>query len=66
MKGFKSVLSINKIDVEAHLIIKFSKRNFGGILRPKSGKRPLVTGLIHRPTSNEQFASVLSLLEFAA
>ena len=30
-----------------HLSIKFSKKNFGGILRPKSVRRPLVIGLIY-------------------
>ena len=42
-------------DVETHLTVKFSKKNFGGIVRPKSVRRPLVTGLIHRLTANEQF-----------
>ena len=35
MERFKSVLSINtaqSTEVEAHLSIKFSKKNFGGIL----------------------------------
>ena len=30
-----------------HLSIKFSKKNFGGILRPKSVRRPLVIGQIY-------------------
>ena len=42
MEGFKSVLSITieSTEVETHLSIKLSKKNFGGILlRPKSGRR---------------------------
>ena len=33
-------------EVETHLSIKFSKKDFGGILRPKSVRRTLVIGLI--------------------
>ena len=41
-------------EVETHLSIKLSKKNFGGILRPKSVRRTLVIGLIYRPRANTQ------------
>ena len=53
-----SVLSINaeSAEVETHLSIKFSeKKNFGGILRPKSVRRPMVIGLIDGLRANKQF-----------
>ena len=34
---------------------KFSKKKFGRIRRPTPARRPLVMGLIRRPTANEQF-----------
>ena len=37
------------------LSIKFSKKNFGGILRPKSVRRPLVIGLIYGSRANKKF-----------
>ena len=42
-------------EAETHLLIKFSKKNFGGILRPKSVRRTLVIGLIYGPRANKQF-----------
>ena len=39
-------------EVEA---IKFSEKNFGGMLKPKSVRRTLVTGLINGPRANKQF-----------
>ena len=42
-------------EVETHLSIKLSKKNFGGTLRPKSVMRTLVIGLIYGPRANEQF-----------
>ena len=51
MEPFNSVFIYQWIaettDVETHLSIKFSKRNFGGILRPKSVQRPFVIGIIY-------------------
>ena len=38
-----------------HLSIKLSKKNFEGILRPKSVRRKLVIGLIYGPRANKQF-----------
>ena len=38
-----------------HLSIKLSKKNFGGILRPKSVRRTLVIGSIYGPRANKQF-----------
>ena len=56
MERFKSVLSIvESTDVETHLSIKLSKKNFRGILRPKSVRRTLVIGLIYGPRANKQF-----------
>ena len=46
-------LSLQKL--ETHLSIKLSKKNFGGILRPKSVRRTLVTGLIYGLRANKQF-----------
>ena len=43
------------LEAETHLSIKFSKKNFGGILRPKSVRRTLVIGLIYVPRANKQF-----------
>ena len=42
-------------EVETHLSIKLSKKNFEGILRPKSVRRTLVMGLIYEPRENKQF-----------
>ena len=42
-------------EVEPHLSIKLLKKNFGGILRPKSVGRTLAMGLIHGPRANTQF-----------
>ena len=42
-------------EVETHLSIKLSKKNFGGILRLKSVRRTLVIGLIYGPNANKQF-----------
>ena len=42
-------------EVETHLFAKFSKKNFGGILRPKYVRRTLVIGLIYGPRANKQF-----------
>ena len=36
-------------EVETHLSIKLSKKNFGGILRHKSVTRTLIKGLMHGP-----------------
>ena len=41
--------------METHLSTKLSKKNFGGILRPKSVRRTLVIGLICGPRANKQF-----------
>ena len=58
MERFKSVLSMNSsvepTKVETHLSIKLSKKNFGGILRPKSVRRILVTGLVYGLRANKQ------------
>ena len=40
---------VESTEVETHLPIKLSKKNFGGILRPKSVRRALVIGLIYGP-----------------
>ena len=42
-------------EAETHLSIKFSNKNFGGILRPKSVRRTLVIVLIYGPRANKQF-----------
>ena len=42
-------------EVEMYLSSKFSKKNFGRILRPKPVRRPLVTGLSYGPRANKQF-----------
>ena len=42
-------------EVETHLSIKFSKKDFGGILEPKSVRRTLVIGLIYGTRANKQF-----------
>ena len=60
MERFKSVLSMNSrvvepTKVETHLSIKLSKKNFGGMLRPKSVRRTLVTGLVYGLRANKQF-----------
>ena len=57
MEHFKSVLSIiaDPIEAETHSSIRFSKKNFGGILRPKSVRRTLVIRLIYGPRANKQF-----------
>ena len=41
-------------ETETHLSIKFLKKDFGGILRPKSVRRTLVIGLIYEPRGNKQ------------
>ena len=46
---------VESTEVEMYLSIKLSKMNFGGILRPKSVRRTLVTGLIYGPRANKQF-----------
>ena len=38
-----------------HLSIKFSKKNFVGILRPESLRRSLVIGQIYGPRENKKF-----------
>ena len=59
MEHFKSVLSINTVAESAeagmHLSVKFSKRHFGGMLRPKSVRDTLVIGLIYGPRANKKF-----------
>ena len=40
--------------VETHLSIKLSKKNFGGILRPKSVRRTLVMGANLWARANKQ------------
>ena len=54
--GRWNVLSViaESAEVEMYLSIKLSK-NFAGILRPKSVRRTLVTGLIYGPRANKQF-----------
>ena len=42
-------------EVEMHLSIKFSKKNFENILRPKSVRRQVFIGLIYGPRANKQF-----------
>ena len=42
-------------EVEMHLSIKFSKKNFGGILRPKPVRRTLAMGLIYGSRATKQF-----------
>ena len=42
-------------EVETPLFIKFSKKNFRGILRPKPVRRTLIIGLIYGPRANKQF-----------
>ena len=46
---------VESTEVQTHLSIKLSKKNFGGILSPKSVRRTLVTGLIYGPRANKQF-----------
>ena len=41
--------------VKTQLSIKLSKKNFGGILRPKSVRRTLGLGLIYGPRADKQF-----------
>ena len=41
--------------VEMYLSIKLAKKNFGGILRPKSVRRTLVTGSVYGLRANKQF-----------
>ena len=48
-------LIVEPTKVETHLSIKLSKKNFGGILGPKSVRRTLVTGLIYGLRANKQF-----------
>ena len=58
MEYFRSVPSIliaESTEAKVHLSIKFSKKNFGGILRLKSGRRTLAIGLIYGPRANKQF-----------
>ena len=52
-------------EVETHLSIKLSKKNFGGILRPKSVTRTLNKGLMRGPRVISSLISVMSLLDFA-
>ena len=44
-------------EVETHLSISinFSKKNLGGILRPKSVRRTFVIGLIYETRATKQF-----------
>ena len=42
-------LTAESTEVETHLSIKLSKKNFGGILRPESVTRTLIKGLMHGP-----------------
>ena len=44
------------VEVETHLSIKPSKKNVGGMLRPKSARRTLVIRLIYGPRANKRFA----------
>ena len=46
---------VESTDVQTHLSIKLSKKNFRGILRAKSVRRTLVIGLIYEPRANKQF-----------
>ena len=46
---------LSPTEVKTHSFIKFSKKSFGGILRPKSVRRPLIVGLIYGPRANKQF-----------
>ena len=46
---------VESTEVETHLSnIKLSKKNLGGILRPKSVRRTLVIRLIYGPRANKQ------------
>ena len=38
-----------------HVSIKLSKKNFRGILRPKSVRRTLIIALIYEPRASKQF-----------
>ena len=49
---------VEPTEVETHLSIKLSKKNFGGILRPKSVRRALVIGLIYGLRAIKQFDKV--------
>ena len=66
MERFKSELSINSwsTEVETHLSIKFSKKNFGGILSTKSVRRSLVIVLMYGPIANKQFDIAFSVFPF--
>ena len=58
MERFRTLLSINigePTEVGTHFSLKCSKKNFRGILRPKSVTRSFVIGLIYRPREIEQF-----------
>ena len=54
---FQKCTAINSESTEAetHLSIKFSNKNFGRILRPKSVRITLVIGPIYGPRANKQF-----------
>ena len=54
---YKTLIVVST-DVQTHLSIKLSKKNFRGILRPKSVGRTLVIGLIYGPRANKQFDMV--------
>ena len=51
---FQKCTVVESTEVETHLSIKLSKKNFGGILRPKSVRRTLVIRLIYGPRANKQ------------
>ena len=57
MEHFKSdcQLIAESTEAETHLSIKFSKKNFGQILRPKSVRRTSFMGLIYGLRANKQF-----------
>ena len=57
MARFKSYCQkiAESTEVEMHLSIKFSKKDSGGMLRPKSVRRTLVIRLIYGPRANKQF-----------
>ena len=42
-------------EMETHLSIKFSKKDVGRILRPKSVRKTSVIGLVYGPRANRQF-----------
>ena len=49
---------VESTDVQTHLSIKLSKKNFREVLRAKSVRRTLVIGLIYGPRATKQFDMV--------